>query len=217
MSDAGSTNERPTLDLPEYLRPFAVVALFVAAMWAVEILDHLPHTHFDRWGIEPRHLVGLRGIVFGPFLHTGFRHLISNTIPFLVLGSVIAVGGVKRYLQVTGLIALLGGGALWLLGPGHTIEVGASGVVFGYLGYLIARGFFDRNVLYLAVGAVVAFVYAGTILWGVVPHFGISWQGHVLGAAAGVATARIVYPKKRRPTPGPAPDAPTTMPPGITT
>ncbi|MCU1357860.1 MAG: Rhomboid family protein [Acidimicrobiales bacterium] len=190
MSD--ERNDAEAADLPEWLRPFVIVVMLVAVMWAVEILDLLPHTNFDRWGIRPRTIAGLLGIVTAPFLHAGFAHLIGNTVPFLVLGGIIATGGVARYLQVTAVVALVSGGGTWLVGPNHSDHIGASGVVFGYLTYLLARGFFERKVTYLLVGAVVLFVYGG-ILWGLFPHVGISWQGHIFGAAGGVVAARMVH------------------------
>ena len=175
--------------LPEWARPFVVVLLLVALMWIEEIVDIVPHTNFDAWGIRPRQLKGLIGIPLAPFLHAGFGHLIGNTIPFLILGGIIAASGVSRYLQVTVLIALVSGLGTWLIGTANTDHIGASGVVFGYFTYLIARGIFDRRLLYLVVGAVVLFVY-GSIIWGVFPHQGISWEGHVFGAVGGVLAAK---------------------------
>lgn len=199
--------ERPKLVTAEAVRPFVIVALLAAVMWVEQIVSVIPGTHFDfnRWGIEPRRLHGLPGIVLAPFLHVGFGHLIGNTIPFLVLGGIIAVSGVKRYLEVTVLIALMSGAALWLLGPSNQYVVGASGVVFGYFTYLMARGFFDRRVTYIVIGAIVGVVY-GSILWGLLPHPGISWQDHVFGALAGVATAYLLRTTKQHDDPKPAAD-----------
>ena len=174
------------------LRSFTVVLVLLGIMWAVEILDLLPHTDFDAWGIRPRELRGLVGIPLAPFLHAGFGHLIGNTIPFLVLGCLIAVSGVQRYVQVTVMAAVISGVAVWLLGASHTDHIGASGVIFGYLTYLLARGFFERRVTYLLVGVGVLVVYGG-ILWGVVPKEGISWVGHIFGAVGGVVAAWVVH------------------------
>jgi membrane associated rhomboid family serine protease len=180
------------LDLPDWLRPFAVVALLVTVMWAVELVDLLPHTNFDRYGIRPRQLVGLVGIATAPFLHAGFAHLMGNTIPFLVLGCLIAASGIARYLEVTVTVAVIAGVGTWLTGPAHSDHIGASGVVFGYLTYLLARGLFERKLTYLAVGVAVLFVYGG-VLWGLFPRVGISWQGHLFGAAGGVAAAWLLH------------------------
>jgi membrane associated rhomboid family serine protease len=185
------------LEVPGWLRPYAVVAALVAVMWAVEIVDLLPHTSFDRWGIRPRQLVGLVGIGTAPFLHAGFAHLMGNTIPFLVLGCLIAASGIARYLEVTVTVAVLAGVGTWVTGPAHTDHIGASGVVFGYLTYLLARGLFERKLVYLAVGAAVLFFYGG-ILWGLFPRVGISWQGHLFGALGGVAAAWILHAPSAR-------------------
>src|SRR3954466_10086532 len=129
--------ERPRLDLAEMVRPFVIVGLLVAVMWAEEVVDLLPGTNFDRWGLRPRTISGLAGIPLAPFLHAGFPHLIGNTLPFLVLGGIIAASGVARYFQVTVLVALVSGTGTWLFGQTHTDHIGASGVVFGYLTYLL--------------------------------------------------------------------------------
>lgn len=178
--------------LPDWARPFLVVVGLVAAMWVVQIVDLLPRIDLLRFGIRPRRLVGLRGIVLGPFLHTGFRHLVSNTIPFLILGWVVAASGTVRYLQVTVLIALSSGLGVWLLSPSRSLVIGASGLVFGYLTYLIARAIFEVKIAYLIGGALVLMLYGG-VLWGLVPRPGISWQGHVFGALGGVVAARVLH------------------------
>ncbi len=186
----GDLPDQTDLGLPNWLRPYLIVAMVVATMWIVEIIDLIPGTNFDRWGIRPRQAVGLIGIVTAPFLHSGFPHLISNTIPFLVLGGIIAASGVPRYFQVTALVALVSGLGTWLVGPTNTDHIGASGLVFGFLTYLLGRGFFERKLTYLFVAVVVLFFYGG-ILWGIVPKNGISWQGHIFGAIGGVIAARV--------------------------
>ncbi len=187
--------ERPRLDVAGWLRPFVIVALLVSVMWAEEIVDLLPHTNFDRWGIRPRQLDGLVGIPLAPFLHAGFTHLLGNTFPFLILGGIIAASGVARFFRVAVIVALVSGIGTWLIGPAHTDHIGASGVVFGFLTYLLARGFYERRIGYVVVGAVVLFFYGG-ILWGVIPRDGISWQGHVFGAVGGVVAARVLHTKR---------------------
>lgn len=186
------SSEDDVLGVPEWMRPVVVVGLLVAVMWVVEIIDLIPGTDIDRWGIEPRELDGLVGIVTMPFLHGGFGHLISNTIPFLIMGSLIAAAGIGRYFVVTAVITVVAGVGTWLIGPDHTIHIGASALVFGYLTYLLARGFFDRKPSYILLGLLVLFLYGG-VLWGVLPRPGVSWQGHVFGALGGVLAARAVH------------------------
>lgn len=192
MADTPARTDEPGLDLPEWLRPFAVVAALVAVMWVVEIIDLLPRTDLDRFGIQPRTLVGLRGIVFAPFLHNGLGHLLSNTITFLILGWLIAASGTTRYLEVTVIVGLVGGFGTWLTGAAGSIHIGASGLVFGYLTYLLARAVFEKRIIYLLGGAIVFFLYGG-VLWGLVPKPGISWQGHIFGAVGGVAAAAALH------------------------
>ena len=181
-----------SLGLPEWARPMVVVGLLVAVMWLVEIIDLIPGTNLDQWGIQPRELAGLVGIVTMPFLHDGFGHLISNTIPFLVLGAIVAASGLARFFTVAAIITVVSGVGTWLFGPDHTVHIGASALVFGFLTYLLARGFFERKLLYLGVALVVLFLYGG-VLWGVLPRPGISWQGHLFGAIGGVIAARVVH------------------------
>jgi len=175
-----------------------LVAAMAALMWVLEIVDTVLGGRLDALGIEPRELDSLPGIAFAPFLHGGFGHLISNTVPLLVLGALVALSGLVRVLKVTALVALVGGLGIWLIAPSSTIHLGASILVFGYAAYLIARGLFDRRLGYLAVGVVVVFVYGGGLLIGLLPRPGISWQGHLFGALGGLLAARVVARPRRR-------------------
>lgn len=172
--------------------PILPVLVMLAVMWASEIVDVALDDRLDRFGIEPRQLDGLDGIVFAPFLHGGFGHLIANTFPFLILGAAIAGASATRFLHVTVIVGVVGGLGTWLTGPSHSVHVGASGLVFGYLTYLVSRGFFARKLTYIAGGFVVFLVYGG-ILWGLLPSPGVSWQGHLFGAVGGVAAAWALH------------------------
>ena len=163
-----------------------------ALMWVLEVLDSLLDHRLDRYGIEPRDADGLIGVVAAPFLHAGFDHLASNTVPFLLLGIVIALQGLVRVALVTVVVALVSGLGTWLVAPELSIHIGASGVVFGYATYLLSRGFFNHNVLELVIGAVVGVVYGGVLLGGLVPEDGVSWQGHFFGAVGGLVAARML-------------------------
>jgi membrane associated rhomboid family serine protease len=173
------------------------VGAAAALMWAVEVVDVVAGGRLDALGIEPRQVDGLTGLVAAPFLHDGFAHLIGNTIPFLVLGALIALAGLGRVLAVTAIVAVVGGFGTWLFGPAGTVHVGASGVVFGYAAYLVARGVFTRRAVEIGVGLVVLVIWGTTLLRGLVPADGISWQGHLFGALAGVVAARML--QRRRP------------------
>jgi membrane associated rhomboid family serine protease len=175
-----------------------VVAALAALMWAVEVVDQIGGGSLDRHGIEPRDVDGLDGIVFAPFLHAGFDHLIGNTIPFLLLGFAIALGGALRVAAVTLIVALVGGLGTWLIAPANTVHIGASGIVFGYAAYLVARGIFSRSVGQIVLGVVVLAVWGTTLLRGLVPEDGISWQGHLFGAIGGVIAARMLHRRAQR-------------------
>jgi membrane associated rhomboid family serine protease len=129
-------------------------------------------------------------VVAAPFLHGGFDHLVGNTVPFLLMGVVIAAQGAARVAAVTVIVALISGLGTWLIAPEHTIHIGASGIVFGYASYRISRGFFNRSALELGVGVLVVFVYGSALLGGLVPEDGVSWQGHFFGSVGGVVAAR---------------------------
>ena len=183
-----------------------LVGAMVALMWVVEIADAIGADSLDSYGIRPRAVDGLDGILFSPFLHGSWSHLIGNTIPFVVLGGLIALGGLVRVAAVTAVVGVVGGGGVWLFASENSIHIGASGLVFGYAGYLVARGIFTRSLVHLAVGALVAAVWGTTLLSGLVPRDGISWQGHLFGAIGGVVAARLLAPTRaEKPSERPAP------------
>jgi len=181
----------------------AVVAVMVVLMWLVEAVDLLAGD-LDANGIRPRDGDGLVGIVTSPFLHDGIVHLLGNTIPFATLGTVIALGGAARVLAVSAIVAVVGGLGVWLTAPAGTVVVGASGLVFGYASYLLARGVFSRRAAHLALGVGVMLVYGTTLLFGLVPTPGVSWQGHLFGAIGGVVAARVLDARREPALPRPA-------------
>jgi membrane associated rhomboid family serine protease len=170
----------------------AVIGVLVAVMWVVEIVNKIDGQRLSSDGIYPRSLSGLPGILSAPFLHEGFGHLLGNTVPFVVLGLVIAAAGARRIIEVTVIVILVAGLGTWLTAGSGTDTVGASGVVFGYAGYLIARGFFNRNIGALLVGVVVAVLFGGALAADLVPHTGISWEDHLFGGLGGILAARLL-------------------------
>jgi membrane associated rhomboid family serine protease len=176
----------------------ALVAGLAALMWVVEIADRVDGGRLDRNGIAPRDPGGLDGIVFAPFLHAGFDHLIGNTIPFLLLGFAIALGGAARVAAVTAIVAVVGGLGTWLVAPANTIHIGASGLVFGFAAYLVARGAFSRSAGQIGLGIAVLAIWGTTLLRGLVPEDGISWQGHLFGAVGGVLAAWLLHSRGGR-------------------
>lgn len=178
-----------------------LVAAMSALMWLSEIVDQIAGGDLDRWGIRPHDADRLIGIATAPFLHADFGHLASNTVPFLLLGFAIALNGIARVIAVTLIVMLVGGVGVWIFAPENTIHIGASGVVFGYAGYLISRGLFNRSALELVMGAVVAGIWGTALLGGLLPQDGISWQGHFFGAVGGVAAAAVLRRERESPAP----------------
>lgn len=180
----------------------------VAIMWVLEAINSLDSNRIARSdGIYARNVDHIWAIFTAPFLHFSWQHLIANTIPFLFMGVIIAMKGARRLLLVTLVIIVVGGLGTWLIAPSGTDTAGASGVVFGYATYLFARGFFNRSVLELLTGLVVGVVWGGALLSSIVPHTGVSWQGHVCGAIGGVVAAYLV--RRASPAkPGPRPMSP---------
>ncbi len=177
------------------------VAAMVAVMWLLEVVDVITGHRLDAYGIEPRSAEGLPEVVTAPFLHLGFDHLLSNTVPFAVMGAAIALSGAVRVLLVTAIVALVSGLGVWLIAPAGTTTLGASGLVFGYATYLLLRGVFNRSVLEIAIGVVVGVVWGTALLGGLLPQEGISWQAHFFGAVGGVIAARALRRERAAPVP----------------
>lgn len=183
----------------------------VAVMWAVELVNALDSYRLDRDGIVPRNFSHLDGILFAPFLHASFSHLLGNTVPFIVLGFAIAFAGARRLLLVTLIVGLVSGAGVWLTSPGGTVTVGASGLVFGYATYLICRGMFDRRVGEVMLGVVVLVLFGGALISDLIPHAGISWEAHLFGGIGGVlAAAKLSQPARGQMGAARAPDRPAT-------
>ena len=171
---------------------FLLLGVLLTAMWVSEVVDTLLGGRLDGLGIEPRTVDGLTGVVLAPFLHGGFGHLLANTFGFVVLGAVLAVGGLARVVSVTAITTLVSGAGTWLVAPSGEVHLGASGVVFGYAAYLLSRGVFTRRIGHVLVGLGIAMVMGTTLLVGLIPTSGVSWQGHLFGAVGGVLAARML-------------------------
>ncbi|MBK7819689.1 MAG: rhomboid family intramembrane serine protease [Tessaracoccus sp.] len=188
-----SATARPTLGTA-----VLVVGGILAVMWALEALDAVTLNALDSFGIQPRQLSELPNILWAPLLHFGWPHLISNSVPFLVLGVLTYLSGAGRFVATTLISVVVSGLTAWLLAPPGSITAGASGVIFGYLTYLLVRGFYSRSVGQILL-AVVVFALYGTVLLGVLPGTpGISWQAHLGGAVGGVLSAWWLHGRDRR-------------------
>ena len=169
-----------------------LLAVFVAVMWIVEIINTIDSNRLDNDGIWPRSVSHLWGILTAPFLHASFQHLIANSIPFVFLGLIIALHGAGRLAIVSAIVIIVGGLLTWLISPSHSITVGASGWVFGFATYLLVRGFFDRSALEILTGLVVGVLWGGALIASLVPQGHVSWQGHLSGGIAGVLAAYVL-------------------------
>jgi membrane associated rhomboid family serine protease len=177
-------------------QPILLLLGCVVLLWSIECVNTLLDHRLIKWGILPRTYTGLVGIPLSPFLHGSFAHLILNTVPLVTLGSFVAFYGTRTFLTVSLWIILLSGTALWLFGR-SAYHVGASSVLFGYFGYLVTRGWYERSVTALLVAFLTLVLYGG-IVWGVLPTRPyISWEGHLFGLLAGVLVARFTTPQRR--------------------
>jgi membrane associated rhomboid family serine protease len=191
-----TVNDDPTR---AWVRGAAVVAGFVGLLWLVEIVDALMAGSLDENGIEPRSQEGLVGIAVAPLLHADWAHLESNSVPLLILGFLVAAVSVARLFGVLAFAWVLSGLGVWLLAPPNSITIGASGLVFGLLTYVMGVGFLERRPLGILIGVGVFLIY-GSVLLGVLPgDSGVSWQGHLFGAIGGVLAAYFLARRRHRP------------------
>lgn len=179
------------------LRPLIYL---IIAIWVVEGLNQLlGHSLNQRFGLMPRSTGGLPGIATMPFLHGGVAHAMANTVPLVILGITALLVAPQRFWLATTLIVLTTGLAVWLVARPGTVHVGASGLVFGWFGFVIALGLIERSLRAIA-GAALVFVLYGSMVWGVLPSDGvkISWEAHLFGALAGALIAWTLREKRRR-------------------
>jgi membrane associated rhomboid family serine protease len=163
----------------------------IGLLWIIHIVNiSLFNGALIAYGIFPRQLDGLQGILWAPLLHGSFRHLLTNTLPLLTLGWLILLQGTRTFLVVTAIAALISGLGTWLIGAPASVHIGASGVAFGYVGYLLFRGYFDRSPFSITLAIIVVIFYGGFI-WGLLPSQpGVSWEGHLSGFMGGGLAAR---------------------------
>lgn len=174
--------------LATYLK---ILLSFVALLWVLELIDTLfLNQDLNRFGIIPRTTTGLRGILFAPLLHGNLAHLAANTAPLFVLGLLVMLRSLRVFGQVTASSWLVGGTGTWLTGGFNTLHVGASILIFGYLGYLMASAYYERSLTALLTALIVGLLYGSMILSILPLRAGISWQGHLFGLLGGVLVAR---------------------------
>ncbi|CNE44642.1 rhomboid family protein [Mycobacterium tuberculosis] len=166
------------------LSSLILIGSITAVMWVLEAFDATTDGWLDRFGIQPRDVDDLPDIFTAPFMHAGFGHLMANTLPFLILGFIAAARGIGKFLAASLIIIVVGGLGVWFLSSANTL--GSSILIFGFFGYLVGRGVFERRLLDIGIAVAVVAVY-GTMIFGVIPGDpGISWQGHLFGLIGGV-------------------------------
>jgi membrane associated rhomboid family serine protease len=171
---------------------------FIVVIWFLEIIDRLIlGGSMDALGVRPRTLVGLRGILLMPLLHGGFGHLLANTLPFIVLGWLVMLNGISDFFFISAVIIVVSGVGVWLFGAANSVHIGASGLVFGFFGFLVTRAYFERSLgsIILAFGVI---IFYGGLLMGILPlQLGVSWQAHLFGFAGGVLAAYVISKRNR--------------------
>lgn len=184
-------------ETPRAIVAGVTIGLFVALLYVIEFIDILMNSRLDQEGIAPRESDGLLGIIFAPLLHGGWGHLAANTVPALALGFLILLSGLRIWAGVTAVVWVVGGIGTWLTGGDNTVHIGASGLIFGWLTYLMVRGIFSVKIGQILLGVLILVFYGG-LLWGVLPgQDGISWQGHLFGAIGGVLAAWLLVDRAR--------------------
>jgi membrane associated rhomboid family serine protease len=181
--------------LKRYLSAVSFIFTITAILWGIALLGQI--IPLQQFGIMPRTLVGLRGIVFAPFLHADLVHVAANTVSLAVLMWVMLTVERRDFVKITLWLMLLGGLGTWLIGrPAY--HIGASTIIYGYIGYLLLLGFYRKTWSSIIV-SILVFIFYGTALWGLMPHFGfVSWEGHLSGFVAGIIVVRGRYRRKRR-------------------
>ncbi len=178
--------------LGQQLKTSAYLILgLVLVIWAVELLNLLLGHRLNILGILPRTVAGLPGIALSPFLHNGIGHVLLNTIPLVILGGLVILHGPRVFVEVSLVIIVVSGIGVWFFGRSG-YHVGASGLIFGYFGFLVGRSWYERSISSILI-AVITIVLYGGILWGLLPtRTGVSWEAHLFGLLAGILAARLV-------------------------
>lgn len=198
------TTPRSSVTWPDVQRAAILTAAFVLLIWIMEAVDFILPVDMDYWGVVSWSPTGLLpGLILMPLLHIGFGHLIGNTLPILVLGFLSAAKGLRSFFIATAVIMVVCGVGVWLTSSPGTYSAGASGMVYGYFGYLVACGVLNRNwwdiVIAIVVAGLATFYYGYGVVWGLLPtNTTVSWQGHLFGLVGGLFAAWMLRPKIKR-------------------
>jgi membrane associated rhomboid family serine protease len=210
LNDSRSAAWRQGLSVGKAIRALIFVGGFLSLLWLIQLINWADSYHLDdRFGILPHHESHLGDIFTAPLLHFNWQHLEGNSIPFLVLGFLAAYRGITRFITVTLIVAITSGLAVWFFQSSTVLTVGASGLIFGYFGYVLVRGIFDRNLVDVIVGVLAGVMYFSILTVAIPGTPGVSWIGHAGGLAGGVLAGWLL--RSRRPAPArPVTAAPPT-------
>lgn len=199
MSSSSQQPERSfkfTIKPDSWSGAFVIMSALLGVLWAVELVNMSDHGRLVRFGLKPRRVDGLEGIATAPFLHVSASHLLANSLPFLALGWLVLTSGLEKFLAATGIVMIVGGLFAWVVAPSGVI-VGSSGLVFGWLGYVIARAWFSRKIVWI-ITALGAALFFSSMFGGLLPgQPDVSWQAHVGGALGGVAAGWVLTERKK--------------------
>jgi membrane associated rhomboid family serine protease len=194
----GQRGGRNGISLAKAVRALVFMAGFIGLLWAIQLANWADSYRLDlSFGIVPGAVGHLADIFTAPFLHFSWQHLEGNSVPLLVLGFLAAYRGIAKFVAVTVIAAITSGLAVWLFQSSNELTVGASGLIFGYFGYVVVRGLFDRNFVDAIVGALAAVAYAYILAVAIPGTPGVSWIGHAGGLVGGVLAGWIL--RTRRP------------------
>lgn len=198
--NAGTRRWEPPLDPRSWGGALVWMAALVLAVWVVQIVDAGHHYSLNRFGLRPRRADGLWGVLTEPFLHQSYGHTLSDTVPLLGVGWVLLLSGVRIWAIVTGVVLVLGGAAAWLVSPlphHHSAIVGSSALVFGWMGYLLARAWFSRKLRWILVAVGVLFFF-GTLLGSLLPSYdaAVPWAANLCGFLAGAVAGATLHPRR---------------------
>lgn len=196
VEQAAAVAPRRRFDPASWGGALVVMIVATALLWIVQGLNH--HQRLDRFGLRPRSVDGLWGLLTTPFLHPSWSVLLSTTLPFLLIGWAVLIGGVRNWAIVTVAIIVVGGALTWLVGPSHLV-LGTTGLVFGWIGYLLTQAWFSRKLTSILTVIVVLAIF-GTLLDQLVPDFDrhSSWQANVCSFAVGLVAGGLLHPRRRK-------------------